>query len=866
MKCLEKGRERRYETASGLARDIERYLADEPVEARPPSAGYRLRKFLRRNKGPVVAVALVLVALLAGVVGTALGLARAVDERKKADIARETAQDNETKALQAGAQLRDARDELWANLYASRAAQIQAAWDASQYGRVRELLAAQVPAAGQRDLRGFEWHYLDRQINADLRTVLLPRARSHPTPISPDGTRLLRYVEDADAIWLKSFDTSTGREVLALRMPTNSMFDASFSTDGKWIVASVLEKPVVGLVTDLDLRRWNAVTGTEDLRLRGIKSAGLPLSGPEGLPLLCREPGGQGVQLGSPEKPFEFSLWDGQAVKTVSTPLNGVNNRLALSPDGGVLAVRAWGGEVKLLDVRTCKVLLDTNAKVIPWYAQVAFSSDGRRVAIAGETLTVWEVTTGRQVLEVKEKVQSPVFSPDGSRIAYISAPSSVTLSGGDAKIVDAATGQVRRVLRGHDGRITNLAFTRDGTVLVTAGGDRIKHWDATIDDRVPAHKDRTVGAMAMSAPNRDASRLTRSGMGGFQVWGRGEKPIFTSPASKFGAPPLPLPAPVLPLPPGQPGPTTPKVGPPDVKADPKTPKPAPQGPIVMGTGVVGLGPSHISPDGRRVVWWNHRQFEDGGKELWESELQLWDPDAGRKLVGFVRAGRIMLAGFSPDSRRLAAVVESPGEVKVWDADNGRELFTLPLTRGQEFKLAFSPDGRRLGVIGSADAAIVVGLWDVESGQSVPSASFPLRGWKPQNTIFPPAFDFGARRVAVPLQTDVGPGLTTGIVRVWDVETGSRPVDLKGFKGSGVVGQLAFSPDGHRLAMVSEGKVKLWDPDTGAELLAITVDGGGIEHLAFTADGHAIDLVVRTHAGFETRRLDATPRAGANAP
>ena len=67
MKCLEKSRERRYETVNGLARDIQRYLADEPVEARPPSAGYRLSKFLRRNKGPVVAASLVLLALLAGI-------------------------------------------------------------------------------------------------------------------------------------------------------------------------------------------------------------------------------------------------------------------------------------------------------------------------------------------------------------------------------------------------------------------------------------------------------------------------------------------------------------------------------------------------------------------------------------------------------------------------------------------------------------------------------------------------------------------------------------------------------------------------------------------------------------------------------
>src|SRR5438105_6960152 len=66
MKCLEKDRNRRYETANGFAADVQRYLADEPVQACPPSAGYRLRKFVRRNKGPVLAAAVVLLVLLAG--------------------------------------------------------------------------------------------------------------------------------------------------------------------------------------------------------------------------------------------------------------------------------------------------------------------------------------------------------------------------------------------------------------------------------------------------------------------------------------------------------------------------------------------------------------------------------------------------------------------------------------------------------------------------------------------------------------------------------------------------------------------------------------------------------------------------------
>src|SRR5207237_2992358 len=60
MKALEKDRGRRYETANGFAMDVQRYLADETVQACPPSAGYRLRKFARRNKGGLAVAALVL--------------------------------------------------------------------------------------------------------------------------------------------------------------------------------------------------------------------------------------------------------------------------------------------------------------------------------------------------------------------------------------------------------------------------------------------------------------------------------------------------------------------------------------------------------------------------------------------------------------------------------------------------------------------------------------------------------------------------------------------------------------------------------------------------------------------------------------
>jgi non-specific serine/threonine protein kinase/serine/threonine-protein kinase len=77
MKALEKDRSRRYETASAFAADIAHYLNDEPVAAGPPLLGYRLKKFVHRNKGPVMAASSLLLLLIAGTVGTAVGLVRA---------------------------------------------------------------------------------------------------------------------------------------------------------------------------------------------------------------------------------------------------------------------------------------------------------------------------------------------------------------------------------------------------------------------------------------------------------------------------------------------------------------------------------------------------------------------------------------------------------------------------------------------------------------------------------------------------------------------------------------------------------------------------------------------------------------------
>src|SRR5262249_55897789 len=113
MRALEKDRDRRYESASAFASDVQRYLNDEPVQACPPTKAYRFRKFVSRYKGPLLAASAVFVALVVGIVGAAWGLVRAERAREKEVQQRRLAEASERVARDQRRQARRAVDKMY---------------------------------------------------------------------------------------------------------------------------------------------------------------------------------------------------------------------------------------------------------------------------------------------------------------------------------------------------------------------------------------------------------------------------------------------------------------------------------------------------------------------------------------------------------------------------------------------------------------------------------------------------------------------------------------------------------------------------------------------------------------------------------
>jgi hypothetical protein len=176
MKALEKDRGRRYETANGFAQDVERYLADEPVLACPPSAGYRLRKFVRRNRRALATAALLGVMLLAAVAVLTVSLVR-----MEASFQREVRAHEDLKGEQRKTKLALEQERQASYSQRISRAHLELLFN-NNVARADQLLE-ECPD----ELRHWEWHYLKRLCHASLLTIGGQGEPVTSLAFSPDG-------------------------------------------------------------------------------------------------------------------------------------------------------------------------------------------------------------------------------------------------------------------------------------------------------------------------------------------------------------------------------------------------------------------------------------------------------------------------------------------------------------------------------------------------------------------------------------------------------------------------------------------------------------------------------------------------------
>ncbi len=168
MRCLEKDRDRRYETANGLARDVERYLNDEPVQACPPSALYRFRKLVRRHKAAVLVVAAISVLLVVGVVVSTTLAVWAIRAEGLAEDRLNSEKAERTRAVEAGRMAHEAERERRRQLVGAKLAQARAGrWSRQPGQRFEGVKVLTEAAALARELG------MDRSVFAELRNEMV---------------------------------------------------------------------------------------------------------------------------------------------------------------------------------------------------------------------------------------------------------------------------------------------------------------------------------------------------------------------------------------------------------------------------------------------------------------------------------------------------------------------------------------------------------------------------------------------------------------------------------------------------------------------------------------------------------------------
>jgi WD40 repeat protein/tRNA A-37 threonylcarbamoyl transferase component Bud32 len=749
LKAMRKDRCRRYKSASDMADDIRDYLNGNPLIAGPETAVYRVQKFVRRHAGSVATVALVVTAIVLGLVVSTTMYFQAENARQKEMVARTRAEQAEQAESHQRKLVEQKAEDYRRALYANGVQLADAKHREGYSGQVRKLLDS-----CPEDLRGWEWNRLNYIQDQAIKTLRVRHDALIAMAVAPDGRRIV--TGGADDKTVRLWDGATGEELKTLRGHEEVISALAISADGMRVASGSDDKVI---------KLWDAQTGAELMTLRGHRDS------VQGIAFSPNR-----KQLASGGSDGTLKLWDAETGAEVMTlrPHKGDVFGPAWSPDGSRLASGGGDGAVRLWDVETGAEVMTVRAHTGPVFC-LAWSPNGDRIVSGSEdkTIKVWDARTGHALVNIRGHdglVGALAFSPDGKLI---------TSGGFDSlvKVWGAETGEELRTFRGHDWGVEHVSFTPDGTRLISGTGPcsqneecTVKTWDMSVDHeaaRLIGHH-LLVASVAFSPDGKHI--LTGSWDGTAKIWNVRTMSQTKTWAAKEGVAAGHAIA-VEYSPDGKRVASVFRSGTVEVW-DVTTGRVL----MVLCRGERRQRGLAFSPDGNYLA--------AGGK--------VWNAQNGTEVMTLYKAQeRVRCVAFSADGKSIASVDED-GTLKLRNVATGDELLTLRRHEDTFARIAFSPDGSQI-VSGGDDTT--VRIWDRTTG----SEMMTLRGHA--DIVRSVSFSPDGKRILS--------GSRDGTARLWDAATGMELLTLRAHT---MVFSVAFNPDGRTIAAGTlDGSVLLWE-------------------------------------------------------